>query len=278
MRELSVLWQECEALVSGLMGVPLVGTAGGDYKYSPGVGLFVPGIESVIHETCHWIVAEPRLRKIENYGLVSDWASGDRAWDSSVLAEEEAFSLEYFMFDDPQLGVLEACMTCDALSTCSSTSAVYAWEHTCEPMRPSDALLARAKRARDLIGRELRQDGSSRMRAKVVELANVTGVPVDTIKNIASRWMKLAKGPLGETTPESARVVLAKFDDGWRTAKYENGRWHVVSRYAFGAEWVPRTENPVDWLDRVPEERAGLALEEPETDRGARKNPKPRKR
>lgn len=197
----SSLCELASRLTVAVMGVPIVWTAGGDYSYSP-VGLFVPGIESVLHELSHWLVATDSERRQENYGLCGDWRYGGDAFQRGVLREEEAFSLEFFLLGDPSIVEFGRLATCDANATCSPVGLTRSRMRSSRPpllrehgdadeVWTTHAMLARTERVYEMRlvrGDSLRPDSCEQIRRRVLKRASAPGVPLRSIIELATRW------------------------------------------------------------------------------------------
>jgi hypothetical protein len=107
-------WNTLALAIRQETGRTLHGTPGGQFVWTDS-GLYVPmgNIEGVIHEVAHWLVSSEEERRMPNLGLVEDWLHP--RWQRSVRNEEEAWSLEFWLFGDPTVARMASFLTPEAL-------------------------------------------------------------------------------------------------------------------------------------------------------------------
>lgn len=201
-------WTEVCEIVEAVTGRPVIGTDGGEYLYTHDA-IYVPGVESALHELCHWTVATESERRRDNYGLTQNWREGGDAFCLGVLREEEVFSLQFFIMGDISIERFGRIMTCEANATCSPvTLCRHDMRSPVPPMSessylasrdPGDArwlangMVARTELAYEIglvRGDNIRPDGTESRRRHVLRCAERVGLPVDRLRDVARRWIR----------------------------------------------------------------------------------------
>lgn len=221
-------WAQLSEITHKQTGRRVVGTTGGLYTFSE-TELAVPmgSVEGLVHDLCHWVVADDSERKQPNMGCSQDWEHP--RYDRMVRCEELAWSLEMYLFGDPSIPVMASLMTPEARASgggvnvstheliglglyprpefgyCVHDRDVEREREKLRQKKPNlsakeaaevvahgvtEAALAEMERARaKVIGHgELRPEGNENLRREALAKAERAGLPVRAIQRLVREW------------------------------------------------------------------------------------------
>jgi hypothetical protein len=192
-------WLAMVDVAQRVTGRRVVGTSGGLYAFTEAeIRLPYGSVEGLIHDVCHWVVADESERRQDNMGLSQDWTHP--RYDRMVKCEELAWSLETYLFGDPPPEVMASLMTPESLASGGGNYSTSYMDRLptmtlkrsadAAAFRVTEAALAEMTRARaSVVGHgELRPDGNEKLRREACRKAEETGFPVREIQNIVRAW------------------------------------------------------------------------------------------